>query len=172
MQFLRKYFFFILFGVVAVALIANHLYRKPRFVNGESAPDFTGYLVSGDSMRLSDLRGQYVLLDFWGSWCKPCREQSPELRRLYREYSDRDFKRAEGFEIVSVGVETNRQAWLRAIEKDSLYWPYHISDVQRFDDRVVQQYGVREIPTTYLLDTEGTIIAVNPSGERLGELLR
>lgn len=146
-------------------------YAAPAFSNGTKAPSFVGQLPTGDSIALEDFRGQYVLLDFWASWCAPCRKASPELVRLYEKYHSAPFAEAKGFTIISVGMEKDRGAWLRAIKKDNLYWPNHISDLKRMNDHVGLLYGVREIPTTYLLNPQGVIVGVNLSESELDKLL-
>ncbi len=146
-------------------------YRMPGVAAGNAAPLFTGQLASGDSLRLVDLRGQWVLLDFWGSWCGPCRAANRNLVKLYRQYHHATFKNAKGFTIVSVGIETKKENWLRAIQQDQLNWPYHISDLNRLRDHVALLYGIKEIPTTVLIDPEGNIRAVNLDFEQLNAML-
>lgn len=155
--------------------IARYFYRQPSFVNGESAPDFTAGTIGGGQLRLSSLRGHYVLIDFWGSWCGPCRKENPALAALYDKYKDASFRQAEGFELVSIGIEENESRWRNAIERDGLHWPYHILDkagsLRFFDSELAQLFGVKQVPTKYLLNEKGQIIAVNPSVEELDKLL-
>ncbi|MCO6493426.1 MAG: TlpA family protein disulfide reductase [Phaeodactylibacter sp.] len=165
----------ILLAGVIVLFISRHFYKQPGFVNGEPAPDFTATTIGGEPFQLSALRGQYVLLDFWGSWCGPCRKENPALAQVYAQYQNARFKGAEGFAIVSIGIEENEGRWRRAIERDGLRWPYHILDkassLRFFDSELARQFSVREVPTKYLLNEKGVIIAVNPSAEELGRLL-
>lgn len=158
--------FFPLLVLVAV-LVGVYWYRTPAHAQGEQAPDFTGYLPNGDSMRLSDLRGKVVLLDFWGSWCGPCRQANPHLVQLHQKYA------ATGlFEMVSVGIESKQQAWLNAIKNDKLLWKYHISDLKQFKDHVALLYGVRVIPTTILIDKQGVILGVKLSAAELDKKIQ
>lgn len=149
--------FIILFAVI----LGRYWYLKPGLVQGAMAPEFSGQLLNGQSFSISELRGNYVLLDFWGSWCPPCRAANPELVQLYRDFGD------SNFEIVSVGVEKNPENWRRAIEQDELSWPYHLLDqadnLRFFNSPLANAYGVRELPTQYLLNPKGQIIGVNLS---------
>ncbi|MCO6478391.1 MAG: TlpA family protein disulfide reductase [Phaeodactylibacter sp.] len=167
-------------NVLLVAMIGlfigRYFYKQPRFVNGEPAPDFTATTISGEQLQLSGLRGNYVLLDFWGSWCAPCRKENPELVQLYSKYKNARFEQAEGFRLVSIGIEENEARWRNAIARDGLHWPYHILDkatsLRFFDSELAQQFGVKQVPTKYLLNEKGQIIAVNPSVEEVDRLLR
>ena len=154
----------LLIGMV-VFLIGRYFYMKPAFANGERAPGFSATVLSGEEFQFSDLRGRYVLLDFWGSWCGPCRAKNPELAQLYRKYRSARFEKAAGFEIVSIGIEGNERSWRRAIKQDGLDWPYHILDKTTsskfFNGRLADLYGVKQVPTTFLIDEKGLIIGVN-----------
>ncbi|MBP6446793.1 MAG: TlpA family protein disulfide reductase [Saprospiraceae bacterium] len=147
--------------VLVIGYIINYFYRLPKYESGEKALDFTSTLLSGDTFTLSQLRGSYVLLDFWGSWCGPCRRESPDLVSLYNEMKEQKFKAAGSFHIVSIGIETKRENWENAIQKDGLIWPYHIGEMDRFSGKIAKLYGVREIPTKYLINPEGVILSVN-----------
>jgi thiol-disulfide isomerase/thioredoxin len=112
-------------------------------------------------MKLSDLRGKVVLIDFWASWCGPCRKENPNVVKTYAKYKD------AGFTVMSVSLDRDRNAWLAAIEKDQLSWPNHVSDLGHWSSRVPQMYGVKGIPFTVLIDQEGKIIKTNLRGEAL-----
>lgn len=150
-----------------LGFIGYKVYKLPKFSDGEVAPGFQAELINGDDFALSDLNGKYVLLDFWGSWCGPCRRENPDLVKLHNAFNGKSFIDAEGFEVVSVAIETNEARWKSAIAKDNLNWPYHIVQLDRFKGPIALEYGVREIPTKYLLDTKGEILMVNPAFEEL-----
>jgi thiol-disulfide isomerase/thioredoxin len=162
----------ILLILIIFGYAGYYFYKKPKFSNGEKAPQFTATLIDGSSFELKNLEGSYVLIDFWGSWCGPCRSENPKLVNLYKEFKDASFKDAEGFEMVSIAVETSEKRWKAAIEKDALSWKYHIAQLDRFKSPIVSQYGVKEIPTKYLLNQNGEIIGVNLPTEQIAEMLR
>lgn len=166
-----KVLIILIIGLVAF-YIGREIYFTPKFVNGEVAANFTGTMPSGETIQLSDLKGKYVLLDFWGSWCGPCRKESPNLVKLYDEFHGKQFDDANDFEIVSVGIETNKDRWLSAIQKDGLHWKYHVSEISRFESEIANLYGVREIPTKFLINEDGLIIGVNQSVEEIEKFLR
>lgn len=135
---------------------------------GKEAPDFEELMVDGKTtMKLSDLRGQVVLIDFWASWCGPCRAENPNVVRLYEKYKDK------GFTVMSVSLDKEADKWKQAIEKDKLVWPNHVSDLKGWACAAAQKYGVRGIPFTVLVDKDGKIIQTKLRGADLErELVR
>ena len=130
------------------------------------APEIALNTPEGKELRLSSLRGKYVLIDFWASWCGPCRKESPNMVRLYNEYKDL------GFTILSVSLDENAEKWTQAIEKDGLIWPNHVSDLLQWKTPMVQLYGFNSIPHTVLVDKEGKIIASGLRGASLEQKLK
>lgn len=148
----------ILFLVIFIlGYIGYKVYQMPKFKAGEDVPNFTTTLLNGEQFSLSDLKGNYVLLDFWGSWCGPCRKENKDLVSLYQKHKDKNF------EIVSVAIETRKESAINAIKKDKLDWDKHIVLLDRFKSDIAKQFGVREIPTKYLIGPNGNILSVNES---------
>lgn len=138
------------------------LFAAERTVIGAVAPDFTQNDPAGEPVKLSDFRGKYVLIDFWASWCRPCRMENPNIVRAYAQFKDKNF------EILGVSLDNPnaKTAWLNAIERDKLTWA-QVSDLQGWKNKVARLYGVESIPLNFLIDPEGVIIAKNLRGEEL-----
>lgn len=128
---------------------------------GKAAPDIRLPNPAGDTLALSDLRGKYVLLDFWAAWCGPCRRENPNVVKLYEEYHD------DGFTVFSVSLDKTKANWLAAIEQDGLVWDNHVSELAFWQTKAIKPYGVNSIPATFLLDPNGIIIANNLRGYTL-----
>lgn len=131
---------------------------------GKPAPVFTQNDVNGKPLELASLKGKIVLLDFWASWCSPCRAENPNMLKQYKLYKD------QGFEILSVSLDSDKKAWLQAIEKDGLPW-LHVSDLKGWNNAVGRLYGVRGVPACFLIDKEGKVIATDVRGEKLNAKL-
>lgn len=142
------------------------------FKIGEVVPNIEQTGIDGKIFKLKSLKGKMVLIDFWASWCGPCRKENPYLVDVYKKYKDESFKVGEGFTILSVSLDNKKDAWIDAIQKDSLIWPYHVSDLKGWRNEVAKKYGVRAIPVNYLIDGEGVIVGVNLRKEELGDKLK
>jgi thiol-disulfide isomerase/thioredoxin len=120
----------------------------------------------GKKIKLSSLKGKVVLLDFWASWCGPCRKENPNVVDVYNRYKDK------GFTVYSVSLDNKKPNWLAAIEKDGLVWPNHVSDLKGWQSDAAALYGINSIPMTYLLDADGIIVASNLRGAELETKLK
>jgi peroxiredoxin len=132
---------------------------------GQIAPEIALPNPNEELTKLSDLRGKYVLIDFWAAWCRPCREENPNVVRLYNEYKDK------GFEVFGVSLDRTKEAWVKAIADDNLTWS-HVSDLKYFNSEAAALYKINAIPATYLLDPEGKIIAKDLRGKSLEDKLK
>ena len=140
--------------------VGRKLYFKPSVIQGDQAPNFTAQMIDNQAFELAQLEGSYVLLDFWGSWCGPCRGQNKHLVPLMRKLTGK-------ITPVSIGIERDSNRWQAAIRKDDLYWPNHIMDatsnLKFLDGPISDLYGVNQVPTDILLDPTGKVLAINPS---------
>lgn len=143
-----------------IALQMNSL-----IIPGLEAKDLKFSNPEGNEIALSSLRGKVVLIDFWASWCGPCRRENPNVVKLYHQYKDK------GFTIYSVSLDQNMERWVQAIEQDKLEWPCHVSDLKGWRSEAAQIYGVSSIPFTVLIDQEGKIIQTHLRGQALEDKL-
>lgn len=127
---------------------------------GKKAPDFTLNDPQGQPVKLSDHRGKYLLVDFWASWCGPCRRENPNLVKAWQKYKDK------GFDVFGVSLDRKKENWVKAIKDDQLSWT-QVSDLKFWNSEAAKLYGVRAIPSNVLLSPDGTIIAKNLTGEAL-----
>ncbi len=132
-----------------------------RLSIGAVAPEISLNTPDGKTIALSSLKGKVVLVDFWASWCRPCRAENPNVVRMYNIYKDK------GFEVYSVSLDKDKAPWIKAISDDQLIWPSHVSDLGYWQSSVVKQYNISGIPFTCLLDKEGKIVAKGLRGEEL-----
>ncbi len=160
--------------IVVGLLLYKFFLKPPSFDNGADVPDLKGVLIDGTEFRLSDLKGKYVLLDFWGSWCPPCREDLPALKRLYEEHHGQRYKEAQDFEIVSIALEKSDKYTLKIIKEAGLSWPYHIIDINKIVllSSYAQAFDVKNVPTKFLINPEGKFMGTNLTFEEMDRILK
>jgi thiol-disulfide isomerase/thioredoxin len=134
---------------------------------GDKAPELAYNNPKEEVLKLSSLKGKYVIIDFWASWCGPCRRENPNLVKAYNKFKNQKFENGNGLEVYSVSLDKKFSSWIKAMTDDKLFWEYHVSDLRGWQSDGAALYNVRSIPQTFLIDGEGTIIAKDLKGDEL-----
>lgn len=177
-----KHSYFILFAIASLFACTSKKTASKSWIApvealeglnvGNKAPELL-YKNPGDTLiSLASLHGKIVLIDFWASWCGPCRRENPAVVEAYNKYKNQTFLGEEkGFTIYSVSLDNNKAAWVKAIEADKLVWPTHVSDLKYWSSEAAAKYGVQSIPTNWLIDGRGVILAKGLRGPDLEKKL-
>jgi thiol-disulfide isomerase/thioredoxin len=158
--------------ILVLSLVFSQLSFSQEFILGELAKDIIQMTPDGKEVKLSDLRGKMVLVDFWASWCAPCRRENPLLVEVYEKYKDDDFKNGKGFTVLSVSLDTKQDLWLKAINDDNLIWPYNVSDLKGWRNEAAKDYNIKMIPASFLVDGDGVIIEAHIRASKLESTLK
>jgi thiol-disulfide isomerase/thioredoxin len=158
---------------IAIFLFSFSVYSQNIGLSiGDKAPEISQRNPNGERMKLSQLKGKITIIDFWASWCGPCRRENPNLVSTYNKFKNKKFKNGKGLDVFSVSLDKNMESWITAMAKDQLNWEFHVSDLKGWESSDAALYNVRSIPSTFIINGDGIIIAKNLKGDKLNQFLK
>ena len=159
--------------ILALQLASYALAQQTQKLEvGDKVPDIEMTNPDGEQIRLSDLKGHVVLLDFWASWCGPSRASNPSIAQCVEKYTNSQSKHGDGLRVFSISLDMTKTSWMSAIKEDRMTWVTHGCDFGGFKSVAASRFGVHSIPQCYLIDGEGKVIAKNLRGEELANYLQ
>jgi thiol-disulfide isomerase/thioredoxin len=158
-------------GLLILGYVIYYFFFKTMLVLGQPAPYFQSVDMHGQAIDLNQFKGKYLLIDFWGSWCLPCRKENQLMVMMYEKYKNKPFKTAAGIEFLSVALDVSNEEALTAIEQDGLIWPNHIIEHNQLNSQLAKLYNVSFIPMKYLIGPDQIIMLSNPNIHDLDDFL-
>lgn len=164
---------FILLAVIIGLFVYNTFFADTEVIAGNPAPAFVTENIHGEKIDLADYKGKYVMIDFWGSWCPPCRKEFPQLIEFHNKYKNRQFTNASGIEIITVALEKNDKTWRKVAEKAGFSWRNQVVDVTKFVrlSSLATTFNVTDVPSKFLINPKGEILASNVKFEVFDKIL-
>ncbi len=163
--------FIVFTGIVFASWKIYSYYHTPEFSNGDIIPDIRLPNQINDTISLYSLKGNIVLVQFWASWCGPCRFENRELLNLYSKFQNLEMKEGGTFKIFSISVDKDKSSWKKAVEQDKMFWPDHVNDSLDFEKSISKKFNVHSVPSTFLIDQKEMVIGVNLSPMQLEGVL-
>ncbi|MFV0506701.1 MAG: TlpA family protein disulfide reductase [Bacteroidales bacterium] len=159
--------------LLGILLLSNNqcIAQSTGISIGDKAPEIREISLAGSTISLSDYRGNFVLIDFWASWCGPCKQERPYIVSVYNEFKDAHFNGGGSLKILSISLDKNQEAWAKGVNSMDMTWPGQISDLQGWTSKWASVYGVRSIPYNFVVDQNGIIVAKNLKGDMLYDFL-
>lgn len=164
---------YILIIVVVGLFVYNTYFAPSKVIAGEKAPAFTAENIHGEEVTLADFKGKYVLIDFWGSWCPPCRKEMPDMMDFYNKYKEASFDKANGFEMITIALEKNDASWQKVADQYNFSWRNQIVDKAKFVrlSSLALTFKVTDVPSKFLINPNGEIIASNVPFETIDKIM-
>jgi thiol-disulfide isomerase/thioredoxin len=160
-----------LIALIILGYLVYYFFFKTMLVLGQPAPYFKTVDLDGQTIELNRFKGKYLLIDFWGSWCGPCRKENPILEMVYEKYKDKPFKTASGIEFLSIALDGSPEDVIRAMQHDGISWTNHILESNQFNGPVTKLFQVKQIPMKYLIGPDQIIMLANPDIAELDDFL-